>query len=122
MVQIPTPQPMPISLLNTTKKFIKIQVINRITNVRQDNMSNRGTKDNYIHKYKHTEISILQVKVHIDHYKVSLNFIWFKQKHHLKTDYYCNNQIRTWSPQNKTQRGGGSIKLLIKTLSKVKWT
>lgn len=45
-------------------------------------MSNKSTNDNYIYKYKHTEISTLQVKVHID-YKVSLNFIWFKQKHHL---------------------------------------
>lgn len=69
-------------------------------------MSNRSTNNNYIYKYKHTEISILQLKVHKDHYKVSLNFIWFKQKHHLKTDYHCNNQIRTWSPQIKTQWGG----------------
>lgn len=51
-------------------------------------MSNEGTNDNRIYKYKHTEIPILQVKVHIDHYKVSLNFIWFKQKHHLETDYH----------------------------------
>lgn len=75
-------------------------------------MSNRGSNDNYIYKYKHTEISILQVKVHRDHYKVSLNFIWFKQKHHLETDYRFNNQIRTRSPQIKTM--GGSIKLLHK--------
>lgn len=50
-------------------------------------MSNKSTKNNYIYKYKHTEISTLQVKVHIDHYKVSLNIIWFKQKHHLERDY-----------------------------------
>lgn len=86
----------PISLLNTTKKLVKIQIIIKITNVKQDNMSNRGTNNNYIYKYKHTEISILQVKVHIDHYKVSLNFIWFKQKHHLETDYHGNNHMKTW--------------------------
>lgn len=65
----------PSPYYNITKKLVQIQVNNRITNARHDNMSNRDTKDNYIYKYKHTEISILQVKVHIDHYKVSLNFI-----------------------------------------------
>ena len=77
MLQI-FPPPPPTSLLNATKKSVKIQVINRITNARQDNLSNRGTDDNYIYKYKHTETPILQVKVHIDHYKVSLYFIQFK--------------------------------------------
>lgn len=86
---------MPISLLNTTKKLVKIQVINRITNARQDNMSNRRTNNNYIYKYKQTGISIVQVKVHIDHYKVSLNFIWLKQKHHLETDYHFNKNMVT---------------------------
>lgn len=57
------------------------------------NMSNKGTKDNDIYKYEHIEIPILQVKVHRDHYKVSLKFIWFEQKHHLETDYHCNNQM-----------------------------
>lgn len=51
-------------------------------------MSNEGTNDHRIYKYKHTEIPILQVKVHIDLYKVSLNLIWFKQKRHLETDYH----------------------------------
>lgn len=36
------PPPPPISLLNTTKKLVKIQVINRTTNARQDDMSNRA--------------------------------------------------------------------------------
>lgn len=50
-------------------------------------MRNMSTNDS-IYKYKHTENFILQVKVHRDHYKVSLNFIWFKQKHHLERDYH----------------------------------
>jgi hypothetical protein len=88
--------------------------MNRITNVRQDDISNGTTNNNYIYKYKHTEIFILQVKVHIDNYKVSLNFIWFKQKHHMGTDYHWKNQIkRQW---------GRSTKLLIKTLSEAQWT
>lgn len=98
VVQIPLP-PHPCPCYKTTKKLVQIQVINRITNARQDNMSNESTNNNCIYKYKHTEISILQVKVHIDHYKVSLNFIWFKQKHHLETDYHCNNQMRSSSPR-----------------------
>lgn len=65
--------------------------MNRSTNASRDNRSNRSTKDDYIYKYKHTEIPILQVKVHIDHYKVSLNFIWFKQNHHLEADYHYNS-------------------------------
>lgn len=36
------PPPPPTSLLNTTKNLVKIQVINRTTNARQDNMSNRA--------------------------------------------------------------------------------
>lgn len=79
----PRPTPTP-SLLTTTKKLVTIQVINRITNARRDNMSIRGADDNYIYKYKHTEIPILQVKVHTDHYKGSLNFIRIKQNHHLE--------------------------------------
>lgn len=42
-------------------------------------MSNRSTNDNYIYKYKHTEISTLQVKVHIDHYKVSFTKFYLVQ-------------------------------------------
>lgn len=36
------PPPPPSSLLNTTKNLVKIQVINRSTNAKQDNMSNRA--------------------------------------------------------------------------------
>lgn len=61
-------------------------------------MRNRGTNDNNIYKYKHTEVFILQVKVHRDHYKVSLNFICFKQKHHLERHYHCNNQEKIMTP------------------------
>lgn len=89
VVQIALPA-LPPPCYKTTKKLVQIQVINRITNAAgQDNRSNEGTKtDNRIYKYKHTEVSILQVKVHRDHYKVSLNCIWFKQKRHLETDYH----------------------------------
>lgn len=55
MVQIPPSRPYPSSYYNSTKKSIKIQVLNRTTDVRQDNMSKKGTKDNYIYKYEHPE-------------------------------------------------------------------
>ena len=58
------PPPPPTSLLNATKKSVKIQVINRITNARQDNISNRGTDDNYIYKYKHTETHFTSKSAH----------------------------------------------------------
>ena len=82
VVQITLPPAHPPPCYKTTRKLVPIQVINRIT------MSNEATNDNRIYKYKHLEIPILQVKVHIDHYKVSLKFIWFKQKHHLETSYH----------------------------------
>ena len=63
MLQI-VPPPPPTSLLNATKKSVKIQVINRITNARQDNISNRGTDDNYIYKYKHTETHFTSKSAH----------------------------------------------------------